>query len=307
MKKLQVFLFLFSIPFYGQTYLKFDKKIVESEDHWVAFPADSIGRYPFGFIYIDAQAGLTLDYSGTFKIDGNGKYIAEKIGRSGTQKVRLQPNSLLLAFIPDQKLKELEVDQIPDWLKIYKGDPESIERLYRWGYMYNGYGEIEKALTYLQKIVCEYEFLNLNHKNLDDLDTLFLLTREGWSKNHIETYHAQKQVLSKFFIATILLSDGIIGTVKRELRKLAPEIIDAHRLIINTTPLGMEPDTRTSPAIPFEQITSQHWLYDLVYNPGNTVFLTRGQQSGARTKNGLDMLHLQAEHAWSIWKLYGKF
>lgn len=151
MKKLLVFLFLFSIPFYGQTYLKFDKKIVESEDHWVAFPADSIGRYPFGFIYIDAQAGLTLDYSGTFKIDGNGKYIAEKIGRSGTQKVRLQPNSLLLAFIPDQKLKELEVDQIPDWLKIYKGDPESIERLYRWGYMYNGYGEIEKALTYLQK------------------------------------------------------------------------------------------------------------------------------------------------------------
>lgn len=89
--------------------------------------------------------------------------------------------------------------------------------------------------------------------------------------------------------------------------QLTPEIIAAHLLIINTTPLGMEPDIMTSPAIPYEQITSQHWLYDLVYNPSNTLFLTHGKQSGARTKNGLDMLHLQAEHAWSIWKLYGKF
>jgi shikimate dehydrogenase len=89
--------------------------------------------------------------------------------------------------------------------------------------------------------------------------------------------------------------------------QLTSEIVDVHRLIINTTPLGMEPDTMTCPSIPFDQITSQHWLYDLVYNPGNTLFLTHGEQSGARTKNGLDMLHLQAEHAWSIWKMYGKF
>lgn len=89
--------------------------------------------------------------------------------------------------------------------------------------------------------------------------------------------------------------------------QLTPSIVGAHLLIINTTPLGMAPDIMTCPAIPFEQITSQHWLYDLVYNPVNTLFLTRGKASGARTKNGLDMLHLQAEHAWSIWKVYGKF
>lgn len=151
MKKLLVFLFLFSIQIYSQTDLKFDKRFVQSEDHWVAFPADSIGQYPFGFIYIDSQAGLTLDYSGTFKIDSNGKYIATKIGISGTAKYRLQPNNVLVSFIQDQKLKELEVEKIPDWLKIYKGDEESIDRLYRWGYMYNGYNEIEKALTYLEK------------------------------------------------------------------------------------------------------------------------------------------------------------
>lgn len=89
--------------------------------------------------------------------------------------------------------------------------------------------------------------------------------------------------------------------------QLTPEVIEAHLLIVNSTPLGMEPDIMSCPPIPFEQITSQHWLYDLVYNPGNTLFLNRGKQSGARTKNGLDMLHLQAEHAWSIWKMYGKF
>lgn len=185
MKKLVVFLFLFSTPFYSQTDLKFDKKIVQSEDHWVAFPADSIGQYPFGFIYIDAQAGLTLDYSGTFKIDDNGKYTAEKIGRSGTQKIRLQPSSILAAFIPDQKLKELEVDQIPDWLKIYKGDPESIERLYRWGYMYNGYGEIEKALTYLQKA----EKIDSNFKGLQ--------TELAYSYNALKKFDMAELALNK--------------------------------------------------------------------------------------------------------------
>lgn len=89
--------------------------------------------------------------------------------------------------------------------------------------------------------------------------------------------------------------------------ELSEDILHTHLLIINTTPLGMEPAINTCPQIPFEHVTSHHWLYDLVYNPGNTLFLARGKQSGARTKNGLDMLHLQAEHAWSIWKLYGKF
>lgn len=183
MKKLAVFLFLFSIPFYSQTELKFDKKFVKSEDHWVAFPADSIGQYPFGFIYIDSQAGLTLDYSGTFKIE-NGKYIATKIGRS-SQKVRLQPNNTLVAFIPNQKLKELAVDEIPTWLKIYKGDEESIEHLYNWGYMYNGYNEIEKALTYLEKA----EKIDSNYKGLQ--------TELAYSYNALKKFDKAEIALSK--------------------------------------------------------------------------------------------------------------
>ena len=84
-------------------------------------------------------------------------------------------------------------------------------------------------------------------------------------------------------------------------------IIEAHKLIVNTTPLGMTPHTEGLPDLPYEFLTAGHYLYDLIYNPANTLFLTRGQQAGARTKNGLDMLRLQADHAWAIWKTYGKF
>ncbi len=85
------------------------------------------------------------------------------------------------------------------------------------------------------------------------------------------------------------------------------ESIKNHSLIVNASPIGMMPDVDRAPLIPYEAITPLHWLYDLVYNPPNTVFLARGAQMGAQTKNGLGMLHLQAEHAWLIWKKYGRF
>ena len=88
---------------------------------------------------------------------------------------------------------------------------------------------------------------------------------------------------------------------------LTEELIRNHHLIINATPLGMLPESERAPLIPYEALSSKHWLFDLVYNPTNTLFLSRGAHMGAHTKNGLDMLHLQAEHAWAIWKSYGKF
>ncbi len=74
------------------------------------------------------------------------------------------------------------------------------------------------------------------------------------------------------------------------------------QLIINTTPLGMYPHTEFCPQIPYEYITNQHILYDLVYNPEETTFLKKGRQQGASTKNGLEMLYLQAEKSWEIWQ-----
>ncbi|GAB4395311.1 MAG: shikimate dehydrogenase [Microscillaceae bacterium] len=75
-----------------------------------------------------------------------------------------------------------------------------------------------------------------------------------------------------------------------------------HRLIINTTPLGMYPATEACPAIPYQFIGPQHLLYDLIYNPEMTLFLQKGKEAGAKIKGGLEMLYLQAEKAWEIWQ-----
>lgn len=83
---------------------------------------------------------------------------------------------------------------------------------------------------------------------------------------------------------------------------LSADIVRDHPLLINTTPLGMSPDTGFCPAIPYEGIGRDHLLYDLIYTPAETLFLTMGKERGAGIKNGLEMLHLQAEAAWHIWQ-----
>jgi shikimate dehydrogenase len=83
--------------------------------------------------------------------------------------------------------------------------------------------------------------------------------------------------------------------------KLTPDVLAAHPLIINTTPLGTYPDVAACPPLPYSALTPQHYLYDLVYNPRETLFLQKGREAGAHTKNGFDMLERQAEAAWDIW------
>lgn len=83
--------------------------------------------------------------------------------------------------------------------------------------------------------------------------------------------------------------------------ELSEEIITAHRIIINCTPLGTFPETELCPKIPYQFITSKHLLYDLIYNPSVTTFLQNGKNNGAKIKNGLEMLQLQAEKSWEIW------
>lgn len=72
-------------------------------------------------------------------------------------------------------------------------------------------------------------------------------------------------------------------------------------VIVNTTPVGTAPNTEEAPPIPYEFIGSGHLLYDLVYNPAETLFLRNGKAAGAQVKNGYEMLELQAEASWDIW------
>jgi shikimate dehydrogenase len=77
--------------------------------------------------------------------------------------------------------------------------------------------------------------------------------------------------------------------------------MESHSIIINTTPLGMYPETKSCPPIPYQYVTHEHYLYDLVYNPEKTTFLHKGEERGAAIKNGLEMLIIQAEESWKIW------
>lgn len=83
--------------------------------------------------------------------------------------------------------------------------------------------------------------------------------------------------------------------------QLSPEIISENKLIINTTPLGMYPNTTEAAPIPYKALGSSHYLYDMVYNPEKTLFLQKGEEQGAIVKNGYDMLVIQAEESWKIW------
>lgn len=78
-------------------------------------------------------------------------------------------------------------------------------------------------------------------------------------------------------------------------------LVQTHQLIINTTPLGTYPDVETKPSLPYDQLTDQHLMFDLVYNPEVTAFLQEGLDKGAKIKNGHKMLIGQAEASWKIW------
>ena len=83
---------------------------------------------------------------------------------------------------------------------------------------------------------------------------------------------------------------------------LTPETVSAHTVIVNCTPLGMiGHGVDQCPDIPYSALTDRHILYDIVYNPENTLFLQKGRQRGARTKSGYEMWYLQALASWEIW------
>jgi len=107
----------------------------------------------------------------------------------------------------------------------------------------------------------------------------------------------------------VLTGLGIaVNTVSRQLGKadliyneLTADIIASHTLIVNCTPAGMFPKVTERPDLPYGAIGSAHVLFDMVYNPMETAFMRAGMERGATVRNGLEMLHLQAEASWRIW------
>ena len=84
-------------------------------------------------------------------------------------------------------------------------------------------------------------------------------------------------------------------------QNITPDIVKEYNVIVNCTPVGMYPKTEECPNLPYEAMDSHTILYDLIYNPDETLFMKRGAQHGALTKNGLEMLLLQAFASWEFW------
>lgn len=177
---------------------------------------------------------------------------------------------------------------------------------------------IIKFLTELDEPVKEIQAVNV-----------IKILPDGNLKGYNSDYHGFKNSLLSFlpssyhgFKALILGSGGASKAVQAVLNDLhipfqfvsrnesstaisyksvSRELIKNFQLIINTTPLGMYPRIENCPDIPYEALDTSHLLFDLVYNPQETLFMKKGRENGARVKNGMEMLIGQAEKAWEIW------
>lgn len=111
--------------------------------------------------------------------------------------------------------------------------------------------------------------------------------------------YSLKELDIAYYFVSRTKKDGIDLTYET----LTEDIIRQYQIIINCSPVGTFPNVEACPDIPYKALTNGHILYDLIYNPEETTFLKLGKQQGAITINGLEMLKLQAEKAWSIWNL----
>lgn len=108
-------------------------------------------------------------------------------------------------------------------------------------------------------------------------------------------------VLKKLSIDFIVVSRELHNNSSLTYKDVDEQVLKECNIIINTTPLGMSPNENTCPDIPYQFISDNHLLYDLIYNPAKTLFLQKGEERGAAIKNGEEMLILQAEESWKIW------
>jgi len=215
----------------------------------------------------------------------------------------------------DAEYRNFPLEQISDFEELVKREPTLVG--------------LNVTVPYKQKIIPYLDALNPTARSIGAVNTIFFCRKEGRLsllgynsdvhgferslKEHLKEEHKQALVLgsggSSKAVMHVLDSLGITFQVVSRTRgeglltydQLDREIMEAHSLIINTTPLGMHPKIDSYPEIPYEMITPRHLLFDLVYNPEKTRFLSMGQEQGASIVNGSDMLVYQAEGSWEIW------
>ena len=152
------------------------------------------------------------------------------------------------------------------------------------------------------------------------------ITKDGWKGYNTDAYGFEKSfsTMPNYSIikqALILGTGGASLAVKYALkqhgigyrsvstsgsgdlsyREVDEKLLQEIQLIVNTSPIGMSPNVGSAPEIPYRHLTQKHFLFDLIYNPEKTLFLSNGEQMGCSVKNGSEMLIQQAEKSWQIW------
>jgi shikimate dehydrogenase len=131
-------------------------------------------------------------------------------------------------------------------------------------------------------------YLNAHHK------FALILGTGGASK-------AVAYALKKNKIQYKFVSRNPFGKEQISYEDLTKDVVSKYHVIVNCTPIGTSPDIHLSPNIPYQFLTAQHLLFDLIYNPEISAFLAKGKEKGASIKNGYEMLEMQAEESWRIW------
>lgn len=225
------------------------------------------------------------------------KYFTEKFGQEGIQDAVYDLYELAA------------IDQFPDLLK---ANPEIVG--------------LNVTVPYKETVIPYLDKLDEAAARIGAVNTISI--KDGKSVGFNTDYIGFKEALMNFYPvkqtgkALVLGTGGASKAVRTALSDLnisfslvsrtegdgwftyeaiTPAMLQEYDLVINTTPLGMYPDTEALPPLPYSALTPQHYLYDLVYNPECTAFLTNGEDAGAHVINGLGMLYGQAEAAWEIW------
>lgn len=214
--------------------------------------------------------------------------------------------------ITDCTYNNFELQSIDDFPKLITANPElrglNVTIPYK-----------EEVLQFLQsknKIVEEIEACNcikIVNGQLHGFNTDAVAFKNSLQK-YVKPYHKCALILGtggaskavQYALKELNIDFLLVSRRKQDVNQIGYEdvgadTIKAHKIIINTTPLGMYPNTEQDPPIPYKALTPEHLLYDLIYNPAKTKFLQHGEEKGAQIVNGYEMLLAQAEESWRIW------
>ena len=139
---------------------------------------------------------------------------------------------------------------------------------------------------------------SLKMNKIDNIDSALILGTGGAAKTII--YFCNKNNIP---FNVVSRQESNLNLSYNELNE---DIFNKRVLIVNCTPLGTYPDIKKCPKLPYELINKENILFDLVYNPSETLFMKKGKEIGCKTLNGYQMLRLQAEKSWEIWADYIK-